>query len=237
MGDAAAEQVAGELLDDVGSVKGDATDRGIMNRHDRPVFQSARESASWTSVFRAGGASFGLPPGNERNLDGQVPEIASDGLERSFDSFVASFRVPGEDFDRGLDPLEPLLVPTFGAFSEVRENRDDDRRGSEDDADDSDPFLAGHDRSLARRDANAPRVSLQGTTPRSIRLSRRRSTKCRLTTARLDGLGKRERHVSAGLHPARRTVNHGGAVNADRPGRAAPPQRKVDREHGRWQDQ
>ena len=97
-----------------------------------------------TSVSGAGGVSFGLSSGKERDVDGQILEIADDGVERGFDPFGASFGVTGDRSDRGFDPLDPLVVPTFGAFAEVHENRDDDGHGGEDNADDSDPFLAGH---------------------------------------------------------------------------------------------
>ena len=96
------------------------------------------------SASGAGGVSFGLSSGKERDVDGQVLEIAGDGVERGFDPFVASFGVTGDGFYWGFDLLDPLVVPTFGAFAEVHENRDDDGHGGEDDADDSDPFLAGH---------------------------------------------------------------------------------------------
>ena len=94
--------------------------------------------ASGTSASGADGVSFGLSSGEER--DGQVLEIAGDGVERGFDPFG----VTGDRFDRGFDPLDPLVVPMFGAFAEVHENRDDDGHGGEDDADDSDPFLTGN---------------------------------------------------------------------------------------------
>ena len=136
----------GQRLDGAGFGEGhgDAKDRGIVIRRDRPVFRIAGGGAPWTSVFRVGGVSFRLPPGKERDVDGQVPDIADDGFERGFDAFVPSLGFPGECFDRGFDPLEPLLVPAFGALAEVRKDRNDDRHASEDDTRDSDPFLTSH---------------------------------------------------------------------------------------------
>ena len=126
------------------------------------MIRAVDRRASGTSASGAGGVSFGLSSGKECDVDGQILEIAGDGVERGFDPFVASFGVTGDGVERGFDPfvasfgitgdgvyrgfdpLDPLVVPTFGAFAEVHENRDDDSHGGEDDADDSDPFLAGH---------------------------------------------------------------------------------------------
>ena len=124
------------------SVKAVGTRRTAESRSGTaaPSSGSPGGGVPWTSVFRAGRVSFRLPPGKERDVDGQVPDIADDGFERGFDAFVPSLGFPGDRFDRGFDPLEPLLVPALGAF----QNRDDDRRASEDDTRDSDPFLTSH---------------------------------------------------------------------------------------------